>query len=126
MAMTPMELVAEARAQIKEVTPHEAWDMMSGDVRVLDVRETGEFEAGRVPGAFHIPRGVLEFRIGELTEFARKDVPIILYCRTGGRAALATVALDRIGYHNVVSVTGGITGWEQAGLPLEKDRTDYY
>jgi rhodanese-related sulfurtransferase len=126
MTMTPMELVAEARAQIKEVSPREAWEMMSGDVRVLDVRETGEFEAGRVPGALHIPRGVLEFRIGEVAEFAKKDVPIILYCRTGGRAALATVALARIGYNNVVSVSGGITGWEQAGLPLEKDRTDYY
>ena len=126
MAMTPMELVAQARAQIKEVSPKEAWDAMSGDVRVLDVRETSEYEAGRLPGALNIPRGVLEFRIGEVQEFARKDVPIVLYCRTGGRAALATLALNQIGYTNVSSVTGGIMGWEQAGLPVEKDRTNYY
>lgn len=126
MAMTPMELVAEARAQIKEISPQDAWNRMSGDVRVLDVRETGEYEAGRVPGAFHIPRGILEFRIGEVQEFARKDTPILLYCRTGGRAALATLALNRIGYSNVNSIAGGIVGWEQAGLPVEKDRTQYY
>ena len=126
MPMTPMELVAQARAQIKEVSPKEAWDAMSGDVRVLDVRETSEFEAGRLPGAVNIPRGILEFRIGEVQEFVKKDVPIVLYCRTGGRAALATLALNQIGYTNVVSVTGGIMGWEQSGLPVEKDRTNYY
>ncbi|MEW5770166.1 MAG: rhodanese-like domain-containing protein [Pseudomonadota bacterium] len=126
MTMTPMELVAQARAQIKEVTPQQAWEAMSGDVRVLDVRETSEYEAARLPGAINIPRGILEFRIGEVQEFARKDAPIVLYCRTGGRAALATLALNQIGYNNVVSVTGGIMGWEQAGLPIEKDRTNYF
>jgi rhodanese-related sulfurtransferase len=126
MAMTPMELVAQARAQITEVSPKEAWDAMSGEVRVLDVRETSEYEAGRLPGAINIPRGILEFRIGEVQEFARKDVPILLYCRTGGRAALATVALNQLGYSNVRSITGGVVGWEQAGLPVEKDRTNYF
>jgi rhodanese-related sulfurtransferase len=126
MAMTPMELVAQARAQIKEIHPKDAWQQMSGEVRVLDVRETSEFEAGRVPGAINIPRGVLEFRIGEVQEFARKDVPIILYCRTGGRAALATLALNQIGYSNVLSVSGGIMAWEQSGLPIDKDRTQYF
>lgn len=126
MPMSPMELVAEARAQIKEITPKEAWEAMSSSPIVLDVRETGEFEAGRIPGAIHIPRGILEFRIGEIPELVNKDVPILLYCRTGGRGALATLSLNRIGYTNVQSVTGGIIGWEQAGLPLETDRTQYY
>ena len=126
MAITPMELVAQARALIKEVSPQAAWDAMSGDVRVLDVRETSEYEAGRVPGAINIPRGILEFRIGEVAEFARKDVKIILYCRTGGRAALTTLALNQIGYSNVSSVTGGIVGWEATGLPVEKDRTQFF
>jgi rhodanese-related sulfurtransferase len=126
MAITPMELVAQARAQIKEIAPKDAWNAMSGEVRVLDVRETSEFEAGRVPGAINIPRGILEFRIGEVPEFAKKDVPIILYCRTGGRAALATLALNQIGYANVTSVTGGIVAWEQSGLPVDKDRTQYF
>lgn len=126
MPMTPMELVAEARAQIREISPKDAWEAMSSNPMVLDVRETGEFEAGRIPGAIHIPRGILEFRIGEIPEFVHKDVPILLYCRTGGRGALAALSLNRIGYTNVKSVTGGIIGWEQAGLPLETDRTQYY
>jgi len=126
MALTPMELVAQARAKIKEISPREAWEALSGDVRVLDVREGSEFEAGRVPGAINIPRGILEFRIGEVQEFAKKDTPIVLYCRTGGRAALATVALNQIGYENVVSITGGIMAWEQAGLPIDKDRTQFF
>lgn len=126
MPVTPMELVAQARAQIKEVGPQDAWAAMSGDVRVLDVREASEFEANRVPGAINIPRGVLEFRIGEVPEFARKDAPIVLYCRTGGRAALATLALHQIGYSNVVSVCGGIMAWEQSGLPIEKESTQFY
>jgi len=126
MSMTPMELVAQARAQIKEATPQDAWAAMSGDLRVLDVRETSEYEAGRVPGALNIPRGILEFRIGEVQEFAKKDTPILIYCRTGGRAALATVALIQLGYSNVTSITGGIMGWEQAGLPVEKDRTNFF
>lgn len=126
MAMTPMELVAQARAQIKEISPQDAWNVMSSDVRVLDVRETSEYEASRLPGAVNIPRGILEFRIGEVQEFAKKDVPILLYCRTGGRAALATLALNQIGYTNVTSITGGVMAWEQAGLPLEKDRTNYF
>jgi rhodanese-related sulfurtransferase len=126
MPMTPMELVAQARAQIKEVSPQDAWSNMSGDVRVLDVREASEFEASRLPGAINIPRGILEFRIGEVQEFAKKDAPIVLYCRTGGRGALAALALNQIGYTQVVSVTGGIMAWEQAGLPIEKDRTQFY
>lgn len=126
MAFTPMELVAQARAKIREIAPQDAWETLSGDVRVLDVREGSEFEAGRVPGAINIPRGILEFRIGEVQEFAKKDAPIVLYCRTGGRAALAAVALNQIGYENVVSITGGIMAWEQAGLPIDKDRTQFY
>ncbi len=126
MSVPPMELVAQARAQIKEVGPQDAWEAMSADVRILDVREASEFEASRVPGAINIPRGVLEFRIGEVPEFARKDAPIVLYCRTGGRAALATLALRQIGYSNVASVTGGIMAWEQSGLPVEKESTQFY
>lgn len=126
MSVTPLQLVAEARAQTQEIDPQGAWDSMSGPVQVLDVREAGEFEAGRLPGAINIPRGILEFRIGEVQEFARKDQPILIYCRTGGRAALAAVQLSRIGYSNIKSITGGIMAWQNANLPLETERTEYY
>lgn len=126
MAMTPMELVARARSQIKEIPPENVWHALSGYPMVLDVREPAEYDAGRLPGALNIPRGVLEFRIVEIQEFARRDIPIVLYCRTGGRAALACVALQQLGYSNVQSVTGGIVAWEQAGLPIERDHTQFY
>lgn len=125
MPMTPMELVAQARAQIKEISAQEAAAQLA-KLTVLDVREPTEFEAGRIPGAINIPRGVLEFRIGEVHEFAKKDVPVVIYCRTGGRAALAAVALGQLGYSNVVSITGGIAAWEQSSLPVDKDRTQFY
>lgn len=126
MSVTPMQLVAEARAQIQEIDPQSAWDSMSGQVQVLDVREAGEFEAGRIPGAVNVPRGILEFRIGELQDFVNKAAPVLIYCRTGGRAALAAVQLSRIGYTNLKSITGGIMGWQSANLPVETEKTDYF
>ncbi len=126
MSITPMQLVAEARAQIQEIDPQSAWDSMSGPVQVLDVREAGEFEAGRIPGAVNVPRGILEFRIGELQDFVNKAGPVLIYCRTGGRAALAAVQLAKLGYTNLKSITGGIMGWQAANLPVETERTDYY
>jgi rhodanese-related sulfurtransferase len=126
MSITPMQLVAEARAQIREITPNAAWESMSNPVQVLDVREASEFEASRIPGAVSIPRGVLEFRIVEIAEFTDRTQPILIYCRTGGRAALSAIQLQRLGFSNVQSITGGIMAWEQTGLPLDKDRTQYY
>lgn len=126
MSVTPMQIVAEARAQIREIDPKAAWDALSGPVRVLDVREASEFEASRIPGAVSIPRGILEFRIVEIADFANREQPILIYCRTGGRAALAAVQLGKLGFSNVQSITGGVVAWEQAGLPLDKDRTQYY
>ncbi|TSA19836.1 MAG: rhodanese-like domain-containing protein [Betaproteobacteria bacterium] len=126
MSSTPMQLVAEARTQITEIDPQSAWDTMSGPVQVLDVREAGEFEAGRIPGAINIPRGILEFRIGEVQEFVKKDTPILIYCRTGGRAALATIQLAKLGYSDLKSITGGIMGWQGANLPVETEKTNYF
>ncbi len=126
MPVTAMQLVAEARAQIQEIDPQSAKNSLSGAVQIIDVREASEFEAGRVRGAVNIPRGILEFRIGELQTFANKDAPILIYCRTGGRAALAAIQLSKIGYTNLKSITGGIMGWQAANLPVETEKTDYY
>lgn len=126
MSITPMQLVAEARSQITEIDPQSAWDGLSGSVQVLDVREASEFEAGRIPGAINIPRGILEFRIGEVQEFAKKDTPILVYCRTGGRAALAVVQLAKLGYSNLSSITGGIMSWQNTNLPVETEKTNYF
>lgn len=124
MNMTPMDLVAEAKSQIVEIEPAAAWAAMAG-AHVLDVRETSEFEAGRLPGAVNIPRGVLEFRIGEHPLLSQRDADILVCCKTSGRAALAALNLKRMGYTNVRSIHGGFDAWSQQGLPVEREATQY-
>lgn len=123
--MTPQQLVAEAKAQIREVDSAAAAQLLHAGASCLDVRETGEHEAECLPGAINIPRGVLEFRIGEHPAFADKGRPVLVYCKTGGRSALASLSLQRLGYSNVISIAGGIEGWHSHGLPLHTDTTRY-
>ena len=119
MAVTPHELVVEAKLQIREVSTSEAQTLL-GKRTVIDVREYDEYAAGHLPGSINIPRGVLEFKIGMVPECANKDGAFLLYCRTSGRAALSVVQLQRIGYTDVVSVAGGFEIWNNEGRPTEK------
>lgn len=118
------DLVAAARARIREVAPA---DYAAHPAPVLiDVREPAEFDTGHLPGAINIPRGVLEFQVdahpavANVTDpaLAHRERPVVVYCRTGGRAALAAVALQSLGFSDVRSIAGGITGWTEAGLPV--------
>lgn len=119
MALTPQDLVAEARQHIREVDVPQALALLP-TVRVLDVREPAEFAEIRLPGAISIPRGVLEFRIGDHPAFqGNKDQTILVYCRSGARSALAAHALTRIGYSGAISLAGGITAWLQQGAPTD-------
>jgi len=124
MSMSPMDLVAEAKSQIIEIEPEAAWAAMA-TAHVLDVRETSEFEAGRLPGAVNIPRGVLEFRIGEHPQLAQRDSDILICCKTSGRAALAALNLTRMGYTRVRSIHGGFEAWSRQGLPVERENTQF-
>jgi len=73
---------------------------------IVDVREPAEFEETAVPGAVNIPRGFLEFKIAESCPEA--DQPILLHCRTGGRAVLAARTLSELGYKNVIAYQGTV------------------
>ncbi len=119
MAVTPHELVIEAKSQIKEVATTEAQALLGKRI-VIDVREYDEYAAGHLPGSINIPRGVLEFKIGMVPECANKDGAFLIYCRTSGRAALSAVQLQKIGYTNVVSMAGGFELWANEGRPTEK------
>ena len=121
MSMTPPQLVAEAQAQIKQIDLAAASTHVATGGAVIDVREPGEYLAGHLPDAINIPRGVLEFKIGDNAALANKDLPIVLYCKTGGRAALATFNLQRMGYGNVRSLTGGFDAWVSGGQKVETD-----
>jgi len=119
MAVTPHDLVVEAKSQIKEVATAEAQSMLGKRV-IIDVREYDEYAAGHLPGAINIPRGVLEFKIGMVPECAKKDGAFLIYCRTSGRAALSAVQLQKLGYGNIVSMLGGYDAWSNENRPTEK------
>ena len=85
---------------------------------VIDVREGNEVSAGKVKGARHIPLGQVATRVGELEKF--KDQPILVYCRSGNRSAMAANTLTKKGFTNVNNLAGGITAWESANLPVSK------
>ncbi|NOT18041.1 MAG: rhodanese-like domain-containing protein [Sulfuriferula sp.] len=125
MSMTPQQLVAEAKSQIKEIDIATAATQIAAGVIVIDVREPAEFEAGRLPNSVNIPRGVLEFKTGEHPALANKDATILITCKTGGRAALATLSLQRLGYTQLASIAGGFEAWAGAGQAVLKDSTSF-
>ena len=85
---------------------------------VLDVRETKEFDGGRLPGAVHIPMSQLKDRMGELDKY--KERPVITYCARGLRSRSAGTMLGRAGFAKLFNLTGGLKAWKDAGLPLDK------
>ena len=125
MSMTLHELVAEAKAQIKEIDVATAAEAIAQGNILIDIREPAEFEAGRILGACNVPRGVLEFKTVDHPSLANKTARIVIYCRSGGRAALAALNLQRLGYSNIESVAGGIEAWKTAGQLIVTDTTSY-
>jgi rhodanese-related sulfurtransferase len=125
MPVTAIDIVAEARARIREIAP-DAFGAIAGNNVLIDVREPAEFATAHIQGAVDIPRGVLEFQVNahpavaNVSDSALSDTdrPIVLYCRTGGRAALAACSQQQMGFKNVASLRGGITEWAAAGLPV--------
>ncbi|MBS1214265.1 MAG: rhodanese protein [Proteobacteria bacterium] len=118
MAMTPMDLVAAAKQHVREVDATQAQGLL-GRVLVLDVREPAEYAAGCLPGAINIPRGVVEFQIGNHPAFhGKQNAEILVYCLSGGRSALAAESLQKLGYTGLVSLAGGFKGWQEAGAPV--------
>ncbi len=114
-----LKLAEDAKARIREVTVAEARERLAsgGDVRLIDVREDNEWEAGHAAGAAHLGRGIIERDIEK--EVPDKGAELILYCGGGYRSALAADNLQRMGYTNVHSMAGGWTAWQEAGAPTE-------
>lgn len=109
------DLVLEAKAQIHEVALEEAEAAIRAADLLLDVREADEFHAGHIPGAINIPRGVLEFKLSNDPALCARELNIVLYCKTSGRAALAACSLQAMGYRQVQSLAGGFDAWSAAG-----------
>ena len=112
-------LVSRSWRATHEVGSFEAVQLINRrDAVVLDVRDTGEFAAGHLGSARHIPEAQLAERMKELEKF--KSRPIIVADRNGMRAAAVTGVLRKNGYTEAFGLKGGVAAWQQAGLPLEK------
>ncbi len=113
------KLVAEAKKNIIEVSPQDAAAKLnSGEVVIVDVRDKDEWDEGHIAGALHLSRGTIELDIEE--KVPDPNVMIICHCGGGGRSALATESLQKMGYKNVRSMAGGFKAWKAAGLPTSK------
>jgi rhodanese-related sulfurtransferase len=125
MALTVKQMLEAANAAVPKITPSEAREMIDkGNTLVVDVRDAAEVEnSGKVAGAVHVSRGMLEFRADpEAPSHDRnfaKDKNVILYCGSGGRAALAGKLLKDMGYAHVYNV-GGFKDWADSGGAVEK------
>ena len=115
-----LALVTAAKARIHEVIVADADQAIREADVVVDVREADEFAAGHLPGAIHASRGMLEFKFSNNPDLSARDINIVLYCKTSGRAALAACALQDMGYLHVTSIAGGFDAWAAAGKPVVK------
>ncbi len=103
----------------REVSVFEAVQLINRqDAVVIDVRDTGEYEAGHLANAKHVAEKQLTDRLQDLEKF--KSRPMIVVCHSGMRSGTAVQVLRRSGFDQAVNMRGGIGAWQQAGMPLEK------
>lgn len=112
------DLLAEARARITEIDPRDAVARQQNgeDAVYLDVREPGEWNLFRIPGAVLVPLGELSDRVDATVP---RDKRVVVYCARGNRSVLAADVMQRMGYHDVASLAGGISGWAHAGGAID-------
>ena len=122
-------LVAEANAEIETLSVDKAKAQLNRPgVTFVDVRDIRElWRDGAVPGAFHAPRGMLEFWVDPASPYHKETFAsgdkFVFFCAAGLRSALATVAVQRMGLSPVAHIAGGFAAWKEAGGPVvEKER----
>ena len=124
MGKSVKDLVAEANAVVPRISADDARQKIADGALVVDVRDAAEVEKrGKIAGAVHIPRGMVEFRADPDTPYYdknfTKDRAVIVYCASGGRAALSGQALKEMGYDEVYNL-GGFTDWADSGGAVDK------
>lgn len=118
-------LVADANAVITTLSIAEARDRLEDDATVfVDVRDEPELKRdGKIPGAIHASRGMLEFYVDPESPYYKEEFDaeknFILYCASGGRSALAAQRLREMGLESVAHIDGGLTVWKEANGPIE-------
>jgi rhodanese-related sulfurtransferase len=125
MAIGVKQMMEAANAVVPRITPAQAQEMIAkGDTLVVDVRDAPELEkSGKVAGAVHVSRGMLEFRADPDSPYHdksfTKDKTMILYCASGGRSALGSKVLKEMGYDRVYNL-GAFKDWVESGGAIEK------
>lgn len=125
MSTTVKDLMAAAHAVVPKIGPDEVKALVaSGEALVVDVRDAPEVEkSGKVAGALHVSRGMLEFRADPASPYHdpafAKDRTVIVYCASGGRSALAGKALKDLGYEKVFNL-GAFKDWTESGGAVER------
>jgi rhodanese-related sulfurtransferase len=124
MPTTLKDMLAVANAAVPRLPPDEAKALIArGDIVVVDVRDAAELQnSGRIKGALHVPRGMLEFRADPESPYHNpaltRDKTVLVYCASGGRSALSGKTLKDFGYAAVFNI-GGFKELEDAGLETE-------
>src|ERR1700730_2176530 len=115
------KLVADAKKNITEISQENAASkLQNGEAVIVDVREKDEWDEEHIPHAVYLSRGTIELEIEE--KLPDPNALIICHCGGGGRSALATESLQKMGYRNVRSMAGGLKAWKAAGLPTTRGR----
>ena len=127
LTKTVKMLVAEAKQQTNSISPAEAYDrQQAGDAILIDIRDIRELQRdGSIEGAFHAPRGMLEFWADPDSPYQKEifatEGELVLFCASSWRSALASKTLQDMGLSNIRDMEGGFKAWKTASLPITKD-----
>ena len=125
MKVSVKQLVNNALQEIETISPAQAAERLDDDNTVfVDIRDIRElYRGGKIPGALHAPRGMLEFWVDPESEYHRdifsSGKSFVLYCAKSHRSALATLALQNMGLNPVCHIDGGFEAWSQANFASE-------
>lgn len=131
--LTPMQIVSQAREAVNECDNKALCQAIDDNKLIIDVREPDEYSQGYIANAINIPRGLLEFAIFDHPKVKpllnQQDIAssaIWLYCKSGGRSALAAQSLQNMGFQNVHSLKSGIAGWQTDNYKISREDTNQY
>ncbi|NIA68873.1 rhodanese-like domain-containing protein [Pelagibius litoralis] len=118
------DLLAEANAVIDVISVHDAEQLLeAADVAFIDLREREELAQGTIPGAAHVPRGLLEFVADPESPMHNPAFDpakrLVVFCASGGRSTLAAKTLHDMGFLKVTNMVGGFQAWAEAGAPVD-------
>jgi len=116
-AMTPDDFINECGQKTKKISAEEGKKLFEEAAALfLDCRTEKEFKRGSIPNATLLQRGLIEFKIGK--QVPDKNTTVVVYCKSGKRSALSTCTLTKMGYTNILSLSGGWEAWVGAGYPV--------